>query len=264
MDNKDKLKEHYSLSKKESLINGDLNSKTYLPFDGFHTRGREALLELINMADINKDMKVLDIGCGTGGSSKLISKEFKAKVFGLDFSLDYLLVGSKISRSLNSAPKISFINGEGCFLPFKENSFDIVITEHVQMNIKDKSLFYSEIKRVLKPGGAYLFHEVFFGKNRDVKYPLPWAKNDLISFLVTKESAKDLISDSGLTIDSWDNKDEKSYNFFNKVLKNLNLSIKNDLGLSRIMGDDYGEKIKNMAKNLDESKISIIMGKAVK
>ena len=49
-----------------------------------------------------------------------------------------------------------FRQGDALDLPFEDASFDVVWTEHAQMNIADKETFYRQIRRVLKPGGRLI------------------------------------------------------------------------------------------------------------
>lgn len=46
-------------------------------------------------------------------------------------------------------------------MPFPDSTFDVVWTQHVQMNVHDKLKFYSEIERVLNDMGIYVYYEVF-------------------------------------------------------------------------------------------------------
>ena len=58
------------------------------------------------------------------------------------------------------------------------------------MNIAEKEKFYGEIARVLKPGGRFLFHDVFCGTGDAPFYPLPWAEDASLSSLATEAEAR--------------------------------------------------------------------------
>ena len=69
--------------------------------------------------------------------------------------------------------KVEFIQGSALEIPFPDGSFDVVWTQHAQMNIADKRGFYSEMTRVLKPGGRLVLHDILQGEGGEPYYPLP-------------------------------------------------------------------------------------------
>ena len=66
------------------------------------------------------------------------------------------------------------------------------------MNIADKKRFLSEIARVLKVGGRFVFHDIFQGEGGEPHYPLPWADDPSISFLATAASMQESLREAGL------------------------------------------------------------------
>ena len=131
------------------------------------------------------DLKVLDIGCGLGGSARMLADEFNCSVKGIDLSHEYIRTAQKLSELVGLKDKTGFIQGDALDLPYGNDSFDVVWTQHVQMNISDKTKFYSEIKRVLKDGGTLMYYDIFSKNGEDVNYPVPWANNSSVSFLET-------------------------------------------------------------------------------
>lgn len=259
------LKNYYSLgSNREKILSfpEDGKKSSFFHFDGFHTRGKAAVKELCDKADIFKHAKILDLGCGTGGSSRYFSEKYNAISVGIDYSFDYLEIADYFSRSFFDHEKPFFINGDAVSLPFKSSVFDFVFTEHVQVNIKNKEKFYNEISRVLKTGGKLVFHDVF-SCGKDVLYPLPFAEDKKFAYLIDEEKCKELMHCSGLDSIDFTNMDKKSLEFFSKITGE-NLSPNKDKGLWLVMGENYPEKILNMKKNLSEKRISLIQGCAVK
>ena len=80
-----------------------------------------------------KNLKVLDIGCGFNAS-------------------EYANVISDIQDLSNHYKDRNFIKISGKELPFKDKEFDFVITSHVLEHVEDPKLFLSEIQRVAKSG----------------------------------------------------------------------------------------------------------------
>lgn len=97
-----------------------------------------------------KGKKILDLGCGTGIYSKLLTKK-GAKIKGIDISNKMI----EIARKENS--NVEFIVGGIEKLPYKNNEFDIVLSALVLEHVKNWSKILREVNRVLKKGGLFVF-----------------------------------------------------------------------------------------------------------
>jgi len=117
--------------------------------------------------------------------------------------------------------RVELRHGSALKIPYEDERFDIVWTEHVQMNIADKNRFYSEIARVLRPGGRLLFHDIFRGLGDVPFYPAPWVENEYISSLATVREARSIIEQVGLEIDQWLIKVQESIEFFQRMLAHI-------------------------------------------
>jgi len=84
---------------------------------------------------VNKTDLLLDIGCGTG-----ISSDFHCRVIGLDRSLQLIKQSNIMNKAIGMAEE----------LPFKDSSFDHVVTVTAIHNFKDAKKSISEMKRVGK------------------------------------------------------------------------------------------------------------------
>lgn len=100
-----------------------------------------------------KGKKVLDLGCGTGYGSFEIIKIGAAKVIGIDISKKAINFAQKNFRH----KRLSFRVADATSLPFKNNSFDTIVSFEVIEHIKNYHLFLNEVFRVLKKGGHFIF-----------------------------------------------------------------------------------------------------------
>ena len=78
---------------------------------------------------------ILDVGCGLGGPARMIADEKGCTVTGLDLSQEFINTAKALSKLVNLDSKTTFLKADALDLPFERNSFDIVWTQHVQMNI---------------------------------------------------------------------------------------------------------------------------------
>ena len=232
--------------------------------DEFHTRGKESTIEIANLAQLQPHHSVLDVGCGLGGSARYIANEYGCSVVGIDLTDEYVDVANKLTEFVKLADKVSFKQGSALELPFPSENFDIVWTEHTQMNIADKGKFYGELSRVLKSKGRLVFHDVFLGTARSPHYPTPWAEYASLSSLCTQEEARTAIQKSNLVINEWKDKSEQSLEFFKEMIKKTEKSGPPPLGFHLLMGETAKTKLLNLARNLEENRTSVVLGTALK
>ena len=101
-------------------------------------------------------VKALDIGAGRGITSYALAKE-GWNVSALEPDPSYLVGNGAISKlAIDAQLPIEVFQEWGECLPFKNETFDLVIARQVLHHAKDLKKFNSEIYRVMKPGGVFL------------------------------------------------------------------------------------------------------------
>jgi len=241
----------------DSLVPADL-----APVDEFHIRGLEATRELAARTGIDAGMRVLDVGCGIGGSARHLAAERGCHVTGIDLTRDYIEVATALAERTGLANRVTFDHGSATELPYEPDSFDIVWTEHVQMNIANKAAFYGEIARVLKPGGHLLFHDIFSSNGSEPWYPVPWAGDASISFLAQAGTLPDILEAAGLQVLEWDDRSADSLEWFRNTVARVRATGPAPLGLHLLMGASALPKFENLIRNLQESRITVIQSVA--
>jgi ubiquinone/menaquinone biosynthesis C-methylase UbiE len=232
------------------------------PVDEFHIRGREATIELANRGSLQPGLRVLDVGCGLGGSARYLASERGCYATGIDLTKEYVEVATALAELVGLKDRVEFRQSSALTIPFDNNSFDVVWTEHVQMNISDKRAFYGEIARVLKPGGRLLFHDIFQGDGGSPHYPVPWAETSEISFLATPETARGILDALGFKLLAWENKSQHSLEWFAATLDRIKQSGPPPLGIHLLMGTTGKTKFENILRNLQEGRIVVFQAAA--
>ena len=103
--------------------------------------------------EIKSNMKVLEIGCGNGQ----IWLKNKSRIPNLDLTLSDISQGMLEDAKINlkGIPKIQYQCFDCHYIPFEDESFDVVIANHVLFYLQDLDQCLSEIKRVLKKKGLF-------------------------------------------------------------------------------------------------------------
>ncbi len=228
------------------------------PVDGFHIRGRVATEELTQWADVQPDHLLLDVGCGLGGTCRYLAAAVGCRVAGLDVTEEYCRVAEMLSARVGMADRTVFRQGSALALPFADGHFDVVWTEHVQMNIVDKAGFYGEMARVLKPGGLFAFHDIFAGSQGGLHFPVPWAAEPSINHLIAVDDLEVLMADWGFEPVRWEDKTEASAAFFEEALRPLPTQEQPTVGLHLLMGNNAPTKFANMLRNLEENRVRVV------
>jgi ubiquinone/menaquinone biosynthesis C-methylase UbiE len=108
---------------------------------------------LANELGEDNSKKILDVGTGTGFLS-LIAAELGFSCTGIDFSKGMLAVAEKNAKERNL--DIQFLQGEIDKLPFKDQSFDVVMNRSVLWTLLYPEVAMKEWLRVLKNGGSLI------------------------------------------------------------------------------------------------------------
>jgi ubiquinone/menaquinone biosynthesis C-methylase UbiE len=229
------------------------------PIDEFHIRGREATHELAAQINLNSAYKVLDVGSGVGGASRYLASEYGCHVTGLDLTDEYCQTAQALAERLGLASLVTYRQGSALDMPFEDNSFDVVWTQHAAMNIPDKPKLYSEIARVLRPNGYFAMYDVLAGPVTPLYYPVPWATDPSISFLSTPQELRELLEAAGLPLLNWRDTSEVGRAWFKELAAKMQRQGGSPaLGFHILLGPDFREMAQNQVRNLNENRIVLI------
>ena len=129
------------------------------------------------VADSNA--KVLDVGCGFGGTSRYLAKKLgaNAEVTGITLSPMQVKRGTELAKE-QGVPNAKFMVKDALEMDFPDNSFDIVWACESGEHMPDKKKYIDEMMRVLKPGGKFVM--------------ATWCQRDDSKIPFTKKDKKDL------------------------------------------------------------------------
>lgn len=96
--------------------------------------------------------RVLDDGCGGGGMCVSVAEE-APWVVGLDLSDRFRNAGERLALE-KGVSNVRFTQADGGALPFRDASFDVVLSHAVIEHVADPASYLREARRVLTPGGV--------------------------------------------------------------------------------------------------------------
>ncbi|WP_170608715.1 methyltransferase domain-containing protein [Ruegeria arenilitoris] len=118
--------------------------------EGFASAAEQCVADIVETSLVTNGSVALDVCCGQGIVAKGLATA-GAEVIGLDFSPAML----KIAR--REVPMVDFVEGDATTLPFADNSFDAVTMGFGILHIPNAEAAIKEAKRVLKPGGRFVY-----------------------------------------------------------------------------------------------------------
>ena len=103
-------------------------------------------------------MRVLDVGCGIGGSSRHIVRKYGSACSGVGITLSPVQVAraNALSVAQGLGDRLEFRVADALQMPFEDSSFDLVWSMESGEHMPDKRQFVSELARVCKPGGRVI------------------------------------------------------------------------------------------------------------
>jgi ubiquinone/menaquinone biosynthesis C-methylase UbiE len=169
--NKEKLIGDFYNQWSEQISKNDFIKKTLAHHYGYHTKGIRTLKDaLINMNEYvaellqlenKKDIKILDAGCGIGGTSIYFSKKYPDVSFmGITIASHQVKLAKKFAEAQNIS-NAKFIYGNYLNTEFKNNTFDGIFALESSQYATNHKAFLDEMYRILKPGGRFVVVDGF-------------------------------------------------------------------------------------------------------
>jgi len=112
--------------------------------------------DLARRARVLAPSSVLEVACGPGVVSRALATALPGSCSITSTDLNEAMVGH--AESIGAARSVTWRQADVMALPFAADSFDVVVCQFGVMFFPDRAAGYREIKRVLRPGGTFLFN----------------------------------------------------------------------------------------------------------
>lgn len=198
--------------------------------DMIHMGGLAATDSLAFMAGIDSGHRVLDVGCGVGGPARRVASKLGAAVWGLELSETLYQTAVKFTDLVGLQKRVQFRQGSALSLPFGDGEFNVVMMQHVAMQISEKDQLFGELTRVVKPGGCLAMHELFAGEG-EIYYPLAWASEPSMSALEPFSECSARLSRAGFGVGKFVDHSEDGRTFHEANIEAYNTALSRNEGV---------------------------------
>ncbi|MEM9562504.1 MAG: class I SAM-dependent methyltransferase [Actinomycetota bacterium] len=230
-----------------ALVEAGLDPRTVTvddlgPVDEFHVGGRIATARLVEQLPLGRDPHLLDVGCGLGGTARLLASGPAAAVTGVDLTPEYVAVGRTLTERAGLAERVDLRVGSATALPFDDGTFDGAVMLHVGMNIADKDRLMGEVARVLRPGTVFGVYDLMRVGDGEIRFPVPWSSVEATSCVDRPEVYRQAAEGAGLIVEAQHDRTAEATAFFDRLAS----GAPGALGLHLVMGPDTSSKVANM------------------
>ena len=131
----------------EKLVNNNIIEERHKPFDLFYPS--------YSLKNIFKGKKVLDLGCGIGGTTIAMGEKWAvSEFFGIDVNQESINTANYFLPKYETDVQYKFIQGYAEKMPFENDFFDAIVSQDTIEHVRSVKETLLECKRVLRKGGV--------------------------------------------------------------------------------------------------------------
>jgi len=179
---------------------------------GFWVKGDETkeeaqirlIEEMIHRGNLRDGSKVLDVGCGVGGTAIHLAKTLKASVTGITLSPIQRDMAERIAQEEGAQASTRFLHMDGENMTLEDQSFDFAWICEVLSHFSRKDKFFGSAHRILKPNGRIILADWFkapdLTQEQHKKYIVPIEHGMLLPQLNTMGEYQSLMEQNGFKV----------------------------------------------------------------
>jgi len=115
--------------------------------------------KLLSSVNVKGKQDFLEVGCGSGAVCRYVAQKYLLNATGIDVDAEQIQLAQE---STGNMPNIRFLEADATNLPFQDDGFDLVLSFGVMHHISNWLDALAEIKRVLKPGGYFIYADLVY------------------------------------------------------------------------------------------------------
>jgi cyclopropane fatty-acyl-phospholipid synthase-like methyltransferase len=142
----------------ETDLAGDPHSETT---DQNHIGGAVFTKELAERAGVSREIQLLDLGCGLGGSARYLASRFGCRVHGIDLSAKRCREARHLTKLVGLEHLVTVQCGDVSTIALPTHRFDVLWGQSAWVHIQNKEQFIGKWAAALKPSGRIAFEEAY-------------------------------------------------------------------------------------------------------
>jgi Methylase involved in ubiquinone/menaquinone biosynthesis len=230
--------------------------------DMLHMGGLAATDALAEMAGVQRGQHVLDVGAGVGGPARRMAYKHGARLWGVELSKPVCQTAMALTALVRLQDQVQFKQGSALALPFPDSAFDVVVMQHVAMQVAEKERLFEECVRVLKGSGVLALHEIFSGEGGPPFFPLAWATDPAMSSLETFDECSARLARMGLWLGAFRDTSAEGQQYHLANMKAMQQALAQEEGTQGRSIDVTRMRLEtaiSMERNLREGRLQVAM-----
>ena len=215
--------------------------------DSIGMASRQTVEEMASVLDtLNEDSFILDIGAGYGGAARHLAAKFGCQVDCLNLSETENQRNKEKNEQAGLQNKINVYYGNFEDMPFEDEKYDIIWCQDAILHSDNKPKVISEVRRLLKKGGSFVFTDPMQADHADPGMLQPVLDRIHLKELGSVKKYCKLAKENGLEEVSIQEMPDKIATHYGRVLNELESREKE---LSDLVSDQYISNMKTGLKN---------------
>ncbi len=163
--------------------------------------GLELTRRALKLCALPPGARLLDLGCGTGATIRMLIDEWHLAAFGIDRSAELL------RRARANDPQLPFLLATGEHLPIADQSVDAILAECSLSTMRNPDAALAEIRRVLRPGGILAISDLYLRRPEGAD-ALRALGESCLSGALPRQRIEELLTAQQFQIQRWEDQSE--------------------------------------------------------
>lgn len=182
-----------------------------------HPGGLELTKHALNLCDLPKSSRIVDVGCGAGVSTEYLKNQYSS-VIGIDLSFKLL------QAAKNRYSDLTLIQATATHLPFLSNSIDVILVECSLSVFAHTAVILDEFHRILRKNGFLIITDLYAQNPSGLAKLKNMIPSSCLSGSFVKDELDSILNRKGFQISNWEDHSEVIYSHYCKAFHNSSIN----------------------------------------
>ena len=206
--------------------------------DQNHLGGLESTLSLGATIDLGSEHRVLDVGCGVGGSARIFALAYGCSVFGVDVAGFRVNDAVELTERVGLSGRVNFMEGDFLAVDIPTKPFDFVVSQDTFNHFEDLALVLARVREHLVKGGQLVVDDVWLRRE-----PLDTDRRDLTALvsiwnarLRDRSSWESAVATAGFEVETITARDASSAGYLRRLIQAAKRTGGNSIPPDEVLG----------------------------